>query len=102
LDQKGISFDADDRQDGESGRQYRRVLNQSNGRTIVAEDWATAEAFPNTGTGPSTGLTVREYFAAAALQGILASAGWQRQSGEVIKLAIKFADEMIERLSEEH
>jgi hypothetical protein len=78
------------------------VLNQSNGRTIVAEDRTTADAFPKTDTGPKTGLTVREYIAAAALQGILASAGWQRKRGEVIELAIKFADEMIEKLSEEH
>jgi hypothetical protein len=82
-------------------RQHRRIFNQSNGRTIVAEDRLKAGAFPQTHTGPSARLTVREYFAAAALQGILASAGWQRQRDEVIDLAIKYADETIKKLSEQ-
>jgi hypothetical protein len=68
----------------------------------MVHDHGKSTAFPVPKGAGTPGVNIREYFAAAALQGILASAGWQRQRGEVIELAIKFADEMIEKMSEEH
>ena len=44
----------------------------------------------------SHGMTLRDYFAAKALQGLLTDEYWARTSVETAKKAYRFADAMIE------
>jgi hypothetical protein len=45
-----------------------------------------------------SGLTKREMFAMAATQGILASGGNQLTSTEIVDAAVRFADQLLDRL----
>lgn len=59
-------------------------------------------AFPNEdalkgGDSSATGLTKREYFAAMAMQGVLSSSA-DRGEAAVVKMAMKFADQLLKAL----
>jgi hypothetical protein len=66
----------------------------------------TNDRFPTRPDDPafvSGGITVREYFAAMAMQGFAAKEGSQTQSGAgaAALYAVKYADALIEELNKE-
>jgi len=61
-------------------------------------------AFPRPSSGvdqyAQTGMTLRDYFAAKALQGILTDAEIAMSISEIAELAYKYADEMMKARGE--
>ena len=57
------------------------------------------QAFPRTGadghTSPQTGMTLRDYFAAAALQGMLTDSCIQGSDSQFAESAYSYADAML-------
>jgi hypothetical protein len=51
-------------------------------------------------TQGTDGMTLRDYFAAKALQGLITDEYWTRSSVEAAKKAYRFADAMIEARGE--
>lgn len=66
---------------------------------INIKDGAYRDEFNN--MNPGTGLTKREYFAAFALQGILANANAIAELEYWSKFAVKYADALVEELNKE-
>jgi hypothetical protein len=62
-------------------------------------DQVTNPALPTTTTNSRNGLTKRDYFAVAILQGLLAGRGPSFDQAEDVAQAIKMADKLIVGLS---
>jgi hypothetical protein len=55
------------------------------------------KAFPNPHLTNETGMTLRDYFAAKAMQGMLAACtGWETQQERLTKCSYAIADAMME------
>ena len=52
-------------------------------------------AFPNSRFHNANGMTLRDYFAAKAMQGLLFDSGFGMGKDDLAKLAYQYADEMM-------
>lgn len=64
---------------------------------MVNELMAIAPVYPT--INGDEGISMREYFAAAALQGMVCNQGWGHDTGFISKKAAAFADALINELN---